>query len=124
MQGVAECLFVGAPGGEKVLNVPGILCRVRLSIEQDGWIAAGADGGTLAMQGQRPPNANWECFTRAVYEKDLQSKSTYVTYRFLHLETVSRCAQILAQKNRRCKHEALPTQLYCRQHQSQSGPST
>lgn len=124
MQGVAECLFVGAPGGDKVLNVPGVLCRDRLSIEQDGWLAGCADGGTIVMQGQRPPNANWECFTRAVYEKDLQSKSNNVTYRFLHLETVNRCAQILVQKHRRCKHEALPGQRYCRQHRSNTVPST
>jgi hypothetical protein len=117
MKGMAECLFVGGPGGEEVLTLPAIQCRDRLSVEQDGWLEARADGGANVMRGPRPRNANWESYTRFAYEKDTPAVVGRVTYRFQGVETVNRCGEILALKNRRCQHEALAGQKYCRQHQ-------
>jgi hypothetical protein len=117
MKGSAECLFVGGPGGDEVLTMPAVQCRDRLSVEQDGWLQARADGGVNVMRGPRPRNANWESYNRAVYEKDKSAPAGRVTYRFQHVEVVNRCAQILPLKDRRCMHEALEGKKYCRQHQ-------
>jgi len=117
MKGKAECLFVGGPGGDVVLTLPAMHCRDRLSLEQDGWVEACPDGGVNVMRGPRPRNANWECYTRAVYEKDTSTEAGRVTYRFQFIETVKRCTEILSLKARRCKHEVSDGGNYCRQHQ-------
>ena len=117
MKGMAECLFVGGPGGDEVQTLPAVQCRDRLSVEQDGLLEARADGGVNVMRGPRPRNANWESYSRAVYEKDTSAPTGRVTYRFQCVEAVNRCAEILALKDRRCIHEALEGQMYCRQHQ-------
>lgn len=117
MKGKAECLFAGGPGGDEILILPALHCRDRLSIDQDGWFETRPDGGVNVMQGLRPPNANWECFTRAVYEKDSSTETGRITYTFQGIETVNRCAEILALKDRRCAHEAQNGENYCRQHQ-------
>jgi hypothetical protein len=116
MKGMAECLFLGGPGGDETLTLPAMHCRDRLSLELEGWFEAGDDGGVNVMRGRRPPGADWECYTRAIYEKDGSSESDRVTYRFQGTETVDRCAQILTLRNRRCKHEAKHGNKYCRQH--------
>ncbi len=117
MKGKAECVFLGGPGGDEVLTLPAMHCRDRLSLEQDGWFEALPHGGVNVMRGPRPPNANWECYTRAIYAKDASAKAGPVTYRFQGIETVNRCSEILPLKNRRCKHEAMDGETYCRQHQ-------
>jgi len=116
MKGTTECLFVGGPGGDEVLALPAVQCRDRLSVEQDGWLEVRADGGVNVMRGPRPRNANWESYTRAAYQKDASASAGGVTYRFQRVEAVNRCVQMLALKNRRCMHEALAGQRYCRQH--------
>jgi hypothetical protein len=117
MKGKAECLFVGGPGGDEVPILPAMHCRDRLSLEQNGWFEARADGDVNVMRGPRPPSANWESYTRAIYKKDAATEPGRLTYRFQGIETVNRCSEILTLKNRRCKHEALIGQKYCRQHQ-------
>lgn len=116
MKGKTECLFVGGPSGDVSLVLPSMHCRDRLSLEQEGWFQATADGGVNVMRGPRPPGANWECFTRAVYEKDASFEGNGVTYRFQGIDTVDRCKHILGEKNRRCKHEAAQGHEFCRQH--------
>lgn len=117
MKGKAECFFVGGPGGDEVHTLLAMHCRDRVSIEQDGWFEARADGGVNVMRGPRPPDADWECYTRAAYEKDPTAEAGRVTYRFQEIETVNRCAEILTLKNRRCRHEAQGGGNFCRQHQ-------
>jgi hypothetical protein len=117
MKGTAECLFTGGPGGDEVILLPAIQCRDRLSLEQDVWLEARDDGGANVMRGLRPRNANWESYCVALYEKDAAPATGRVTYRFQSVETVKRCREVLALEKRRCKHEALDGQEYCRQHQ-------
>ncbi|MGZ4823071.1 MAG: hypothetical protein ACXVZT_00550 [Terriglobales bacterium] len=91
-------------------------CRDQVELDQDGWLEARPDGGANVRIGPRPPDANWESFARAVYEKDVRKRAAPVTYRFVRLATVNRCAGLLKSVNRRCLHEAQPGSRYCRQH--------
>jgi hypothetical protein len=116
MRGKVQCLFVGGPGGDEELTLPAMHCRERLSLEQDGWLKARADGSVCVMKGTRQADSDWVAFNRAVFEKQQPVTPGQVTYQFVRLEGVERCAQILEQKGRRCKHEAEPGMQYCRQH--------
>lgn len=116
MKGKVDCLFAGGPNGDEELVLPAMHCRERLSLEQDGWIKAGADGTGLVMKGRRPDGVNWLSYTTAVYEKALRADGQRLVYQFLRLETVQRCAHVLESKGRRCKHEALLGERFCRQH--------
>jgi hypothetical protein len=122
MKGKVECRFVGGPGGDEELELPAMACRDRVGLDQDGWLEARSDGGANVMRGPRPPDANWEAFTRAVYEKDVRRGSGPVTYRFVRLDLINRCAGILKSENRRCMHEAQAGSKYCRQHGKKSNP--
>lgn len=118
MKGKVDCLFVGGPNGDEELVLPALHCRERLSLEQDGWIKADISGGGIVVKGRRPDGANWLSYTTAVYEKTKQADSRGLIYQFVLLETVERCSHVLESKGRRCKHEALPGQQFCRQHSS------
>jgi hypothetical protein len=116
MKGKVVCHFMGGPQGDEELTLPSMHCRERLSLEQDGWIKASADGGGIIVKGRRPDGANWLSYTTAVYEKSLQTHGRGLVYQFVRLETVERCSRVLEAEGRRCKHEALPSQYFCRQH--------
>lgn len=116
MRGKVQCHFVGGPGGDEEITLPAMHCRDRLSLEQEGWLKARPDGGVSIIKGMRDENSDWVGYNRAVYEKQQPVKPGGVTYQFVRLEAVTRCAQILEQKGRRCKHEAEGGQEYCRQH--------
>lgn len=116
MRGKVECRFAGGPQGDEEFILPAMHCRDRLSLEQDGWIKAGAGGTAIVMKGRRPDGADWLSYTTAVFEKSPQAGSAGLVYQFIRIETVERCSHVLESKGRRCKHEAVPGQRYCRQH--------
>jgi hypothetical protein len=116
MRGKVQCRFVGGPSGDEELTLPAMHCRERLSLEQEGWLKAQVDGSVCIMKGMRPTDSNWVGFSRAVYEKLQPVTPGQVTYHFVRLEAVERCAWMLEQKGRRCKHEAEVGHQFCRQH--------
>ena len=116
MKGKSDCLFSGGPNGDEELVLPAMHCRNRLSLEQEGWIKAGPDGSALVMKERRPDGANWLSYTTAVYEKAPRSNDRRLVYQFLRLDIVERCGHVLELKGRRCKHETLPGENFCRQH--------
>jgi hypothetical protein len=120
MKGKTECLFVGGPKADVSLALPSMYCVDKLSLEQEGWFQATAEGGVNVMRGPRPPGADWECFSRALYLKDATVEGKGVTYRFQGIEMVDRCKHILLAKNRRCKNEATHEREFCRQHSKEA----
>lgn len=116
MRGRVECTFAGGPAGDEKLFMPPMQCHDRLSLEQEGWLRCRADGALDVMTGMRPQNADWECYSIAVYNKVPRAEAAGVLYQFDEIKTVMRCKGTAASTKNRCKHAAIGEGEYCRQH--------
>ena len=115
MRGKVTYRLVGGPHDGEVNTMPATYCRDTLAIS-DIWAAEGRDGGVKLMDGPMPPHAPWISFTRAIYEKVKPVAPGGVTFQFVRTEDVTRCEKVLAERERRCRNEAVIGGKYCRVH--------
>lgn len=116
MKGQIECRFVGGPDGTKMMTVPAIYCRDRISFVLDTWFAEAPEGGIVVMKGKRTKDVNWIMYAQHVFRKVKRKAGEPVTYQYEKTQEVNRCAKVLPEIGRRCGHAATLDSKYCPAH--------
>lgn len=121
MQGKTEIMLKGGPNAG-ITTIQSVLCRDRIRIPQDIWLADTEDGKATVMKG--PIEQNWTAQMVAIYKRTNATADGRTIYAFDGNETIDRCESGLDAKPgrlaRRCRNEAIFGQSKCRAHQKKT----